>query len=243
MMNPAKRLLILSCSRRKRPDPHLLPAIERYDGPMFRVLRRFLMNSPQKARLLDVLILSARFGLILASETIPNYDWRMTRERAAQLRPEAQARLERIFERTAYEEVFICLGSRYREVLDGRQWPLPGLRVKVAEGSIGMKLAGLRDWLYEDPPPPLTCAPKGSVRLRGVEVELTTEEILDIAHRAIENQVGEPANYRAWYVQVSDQRVSAKWLVSQLTGLPVSTFGATEARRMLTQLGIEVRRV
>jgi len=32
------RLLILSCSQRKRPDSGLLPAIERYDGPVFRVV-------------------------------------------------------------------------------------------------------------------------------------------------------------------------------------------------------------
>lgn len=33
----SKRLLILACSQRKRPDPGLLPAIERYDGPQFQV--------------------------------------------------------------------------------------------------------------------------------------------------------------------------------------------------------------
>ena len=32
-------LLIMSCSQRKRPDLGLLPAIERYDGGHFRVLR------------------------------------------------------------------------------------------------------------------------------------------------------------------------------------------------------------
>jgi len=37
-----QRLLILSCSQRKRPDPSLLPAIERYNGPPFQVLRRYL---------------------------------------------------------------------------------------------------------------------------------------------------------------------------------------------------------
>jgi hypothetical protein len=39
-------MLILACSRRKRPDEGLLPAIERYDGPAFRVLRRFLREMP-----------------------------------------------------------------------------------------------------------------------------------------------------------------------------------------------------
>jgi hypothetical protein len=43
------RMLILACSRRKRPDEGLLPAIERYDGPAFRVLRRFLRKSRRSA--------------------------------------------------------------------------------------------------------------------------------------------------------------------------------------------------
>lgn len=57
---PGDRLLILSCSRRKRLDTDLLPAIERYDGPAFRVLRRFLRERPFEAP--DVLILSAEHG-------------------------------------------------------------------------------------------------------------------------------------------------------------------------------------
>jgi hypothetical protein len=32
-------LLIVSCSQRKRPDPGLLPALDRYDGGHFRILR------------------------------------------------------------------------------------------------------------------------------------------------------------------------------------------------------------
>ncbi|MFN8458221.1 MAG: hypothetical protein U0401_26815 [Anaerolineae bacterium] len=35
MDDKSKRLLILACSQRKRPDPGLLPAIERYDGGSF----------------------------------------------------------------------------------------------------------------------------------------------------------------------------------------------------------------
>src|SRR5262245_4306372 len=33
-------LLIMACSQRKRSEPNLLPAIERYDGVHFRVLRK-----------------------------------------------------------------------------------------------------------------------------------------------------------------------------------------------------------
>ena len=45
-MTADHRLLILSCSQRKRPDRVLLPALERYDGPVFRMLRKFLRSCP-----------------------------------------------------------------------------------------------------------------------------------------------------------------------------------------------------
>ena len=46
------RLLIISCSRRKNPASKKLPAIERYDGPIFQVLRKFLREFPKDARTL-----------------------------------------------------------------------------------------------------------------------------------------------------------------------------------------------
>jgi cytoplasmic iron level regulating protein YaaA (DUF328/UPF0246 family) len=88
-----QRLLIMSCGKQKRPDTGLLPALERYNGPAFRVLRHFLasctLNSP------DVYILSARFGLIPADWPIPFYDQRMTLERAAELQPSVREALMR----------------------------------------------------------------------------------------------------------------------------------------------------
>lgn len=35
----SSRLVILACSARKRPDAAYLPAIERYDGPLWKTLR------------------------------------------------------------------------------------------------------------------------------------------------------------------------------------------------------------
>jgi hypothetical protein len=39
-MPKPRYLLILACSQRKRPDPGLLPAIERYDGVNFRIFEK-----------------------------------------------------------------------------------------------------------------------------------------------------------------------------------------------------------
>ncbi|NEQ77914.1 MAG: hypothetical protein F6K23_35840 [Okeania sp. SIO2C9] len=46
----SRHLLIISCTRRKSLDVGLIPAIARYDGPKFRVLRRFLQQQPSNCQ-------------------------------------------------------------------------------------------------------------------------------------------------------------------------------------------------
>lgn len=79
---PSRRLLILSCSMTKRDGPQYMPARERYDGPIWRTLRR-VDPEEQKAR---VGFLSAEYGFREARTTIENYDRRMTPEIAAAMK-------------------------------------------------------------------------------------------------------------------------------------------------------------
>ena len=72
MPTQSRRLLILACSQRKRLDPQPLPVLERYDGPAFRVLRKFLRDSPCEAQRIDISVLSAEFGLLSAQQMILN---------------------------------------------------------------------------------------------------------------------------------------------------------------------------
>lgn len=239
------RLLILSCSRNKRNGTELLPAYERYDGPSFRLLRRFLnqeLNPP------SVYILSAEFGLIRSNEFIPFYDRQMTKQRAAELRPAVTAKLKRIIKSRSNEgksDVLICLGKDYFQVVDGKEILFSSKpSIKIAEGSPGQKLSCLYDWLYRCPPklPSTTRQMNGTAVLRGVEVSLTRPQIFDIARVAIAEKRGNPTNFKAWYVSIDKMRLSPKWLVSQLTGIPISGFSTSEALRSLSQLGIKVER-
>lgn len=78
MHSEARYLLIIACSGRKRTDSGLLPAIARYDGGHFRVLRKARTDG-YLSNYLDVLILSAKYGLIEACKPIANYEQRMNR--------------------------------------------------------------------------------------------------------------------------------------------------------------------
>src|SRR3954451_6313263 len=87
MVECARRFLVLSCTRRKRTDGGLLRAVDRYDGPTFRVLRRYLAAEPSSPPV--IFILSSEHGLIDSEHQIAYYDRAMTLERADQLRDSA----------------------------------------------------------------------------------------------------------------------------------------------------------
>lgn len=118
-MDHLSSLLVLSCSQRKRPDPGLLPAIERYQGPHFQVLRKYLRTRPDQAAALDILILSARFGLLAPATPIPDYDLRMTAPRVAELQPSVRALLGQLFQRNQYQRLCLALGRDYLAAVAG----------------------------------------------------------------------------------------------------------------------------
>lgn len=241
-----RRLLILSCSQRKRPDEGLLPAVKRYDGPAFRILRRFLSENPSRAP--DILILSAEHGLIPHDLPITLYDRKMTPARARELRPLVLAELECIADAHSFQETLIFAGQQYLTALSGANALLvPGLNARACAGVLGRKLAELHDWLYGSPPKlrynSTVLAEGDRIRIRGVEVSLTSEQVFEAAIDALAEGWGEPERYESWYVPMNGRCVAPKWLVSRISGLPVGAFTTDDARRLLARLGVEVRRV
>ena len=238
------RLLILSCSQKKRSSPGSVPALERYDGPAFRVMNKFIRVCSSEAQLPDTYILSAKFGLISADEPIPHYDRRMTPQRIKELQQPTLSELKQILNGKQYQEFFISMGKDYLRVLDGyKLLTSTNLDVTVSQGSMGCKLAELRNWLHKNvsvPPDDYTKVAKpGRASLRGIEVTLTPEQIMEKINDALAKGNNIP-KYQIWYVQVGDKRVPLKWVVNQLTGLPVSAFHTNEARRVLQHLGVKV---
>lgn len=241
----AGRMLILACSRRKRPDEDLLPAVERYDGPAFRVLRRFLREGQSEVP--DVRILSAEHGLIPHDLPIAAYDRKMSLARARELRPLVLAELDRMIASRSPLETLVFAGQQYLPALHLDDTSLPqNTTIKVCAGALGRKLAELHDWLHGSPPKlryNSTMLAEGSrACIRGVEVSLTLEQVLQAATDALAEGWGDPERYESWCVPVNGYCVAPKWLVSRISGLPVSAFTTDDARRLLARLGVEVRR-
>jgi hypothetical protein len=136
-------LLLLACSQRKSDVRSPVPALQLYDGPNYRVLRRFLRERGWPARL-QVKILSAKYGLVDATALVEPYDQRLDRQAAQRLRDPTLARLRAL---PPPVSVFVNAGATYRAAFDGISELLPGSEMVVAPGPIGTKMRAMKEWL------------------------------------------------------------------------------------------------
>lgn len=147
-MSCRNRLLIVSCGATKRPNPEPMAAIERYNGPFYTTLRKFLTEHPAERSHLTILVLSAEYGLINSHRLIPDYDHRMTTERAAQLRPQVSRHLATLLQHQCFASTFINLGRTYMAAFPIGPVLVPLLGdITEAAGGIGQKRGQMRRWL------------------------------------------------------------------------------------------------
>lgn len=247
------RLLILKCSAAKRGGSAPIPAVDRYDGPLWRVLRSYLREQPAPPADLVIYGLSAEYGLIAGSYPIPYYDRTMDSVRADALRPQVLTCFGELM-RTNYERVGLGLSRRYLRAMTGWERLVPeGVSVTYTDGTMGGKLGQLRAWLegrvWISPaasrPERLEAQehPRGKTVLAGVPLVLTHDQVIACARGALASDGVNARRFRDWYVLIDGQRVGAKWLASVLSGMPTSRFDAANARRALLVLGVDVERV
>jgi hypothetical protein len=137
---------VLACSSRKVSSAGLLPAIERYDGVAYRVVKR-LQRLGQYPKDVDLLIISAKYGIIQYDHPIPTYDLRMTPEQALEQAEENHNILSRFLHGRSISEVFISAGKEYLLGLEPFDAWRGEVRVRTNKGKIGLQLKALKDWL------------------------------------------------------------------------------------------------
>lgn len=142
-------LLILSCSQKKITNPNPLPAIERYDGPSYKVLRK-IMNGSNYNNSLDIAIISAKYGLLQPDENIEDYDLKMNKQIAESINNAVAQKLKKQILNKKYENIFINIGSDYTLAVDGFNKNLPkNIKILYANGRIGERLSQMKKWLEE----------------------------------------------------------------------------------------------
>lgn len=140
----AMYLLLTSCSMRKKSYASR-PAIEIYDGPLFRAIRKYFSSGLPAV---DIHIVSAKYGLIAADTIIEPYDQAMTRKRALEIREDVISGLSDLLHKTQYTEVLVNLLASYRIAVDGIQEMVPKNTVLTSvNGPIGKRTSEIVDWL------------------------------------------------------------------------------------------------
>src|SRR6266851_81184 len=180
-------LAIVGCSSRKRQTSRTLPALERYDGPIFRVLRKHRRETSQHP--LHVRILSARFGLIPDSHLTPRYDRQLRDPDAHRLRKGIGSQVSRTFEDLQPERVFVSLGPAYWQILEKDLVASIGsAQLVVAKGGIGGRASQLVHWLNPAGAHPIAPPEKrgrGKATLLGTTVQWTSAEVVEMASAAL----------------------------------------------------------
>ena len=143
------RLLILSCSAAKKHNCEPMPAIDRYDGPAFRVVRKALADGAIGPDT-HIRIVSAKHGLIGEMEWIRDYDQRMTPARAAELASSVSLDLYVWFQKhPVCDGVFVNVGRDYAPALAGLGDYCGRHSIPYAEaaGGMGQRLVQMKAWL------------------------------------------------------------------------------------------------
>lgn len=236
-------LVILGCTERKNPSPGLIPAIDRYDGPSVRVLRRFVRES--SARPVRACFVSGRYGLVRDDFPLPVYDHRLLPEDENRLTLQVGQELKRAIADFDPSRFFVSVSGGYWRLLRvALAREVPSDRLAFARGAVGGRASRLFTWLRSNcgHDAPRTRRPlAGEATLLGTTLKLSSAEFCRRVREALAATPQAAERFETWYVPFDGRRVAAKWLVSVLFQKPVARFRTADARRVLTCLGIETR--
>ena len=146
-MPSPRPMLALACSATKRSGAGEMPAIDRYDGPLWRTLRSALRETRADV---DIWFLSARYGFQPAALAIADYEQVLTPARAAELLrlPTSNHAPFRTAALSA-GPILLAGGQLYRDTMRRAIGVhLPDM-AETAGGGIGHHRAALRSWIQE----------------------------------------------------------------------------------------------
>lgn len=139
-----RALLIIACSQRKKIGLPAAAAWDIYDGVIYRVLKKRLGPRNTWPDWLDVLIVSAKYGVIRPGRRIRPYDQTMpSGGRPGRLR----GALQRLVAGQDYRFIHINLGRAYQSAIGDVAALFPEATVSTAAGGIGQRAAQAGAWI------------------------------------------------------------------------------------------------
>ncbi|MEZ5335950.1 MAG: peroxide stress protein YaaA [Methanolobus sp.] len=143
------KLMILPCSKRKIDNTEKIPAIDRYEGQYFRIIKKYISDFSNNDGF-DLAILSAKYGLIEPMEEIHDYDLKMNNSIASELNESVIKKLKSMNKDKQYKEVAINLGETYFKAIDGYDNIFEeNAEFTIFEGKIGERQQQMKSWLED----------------------------------------------------------------------------------------------
>jgi len=144
--------MILAESQRRKVEPRTpIPAINRFSGVYFRVLKKYL----REGRLpdTDIFIVSYEFGILRDKSKVPYREpvenLRFDRNIVEAKRRENLRTLERIITENRYDEIYVNLGSEYLKLIEGVEG-LTSAKITYSEGAgLGPKARHMKNWILD----------------------------------------------------------------------------------------------
>ena len=131
-------LLIQSCSATKESVDTSVPALDLYDGYFFRIIKKAVRANRFQPGL-DIIIISAKHGLVEPDDHIDYYDKEMDTERANELNDEIIDAIASKVVEHEYEKVWVNLGKDYMPAVDGIDEAVDVPVLHIEGSGIGMK--------------------------------------------------------------------------------------------------------
>jgi len=131
-------LLVQSCSATKQDVEKPVQALDLYDGYFFRIIKKAVRAGRFQPGI-DIIIISAKHGVVEPDDKIGNYDQRMNTEQARELNSEVIESIGTKVAEEGYDRVWVNLGKDYLPAVDGLETAVD-VPVNYIEGcGIGMK--------------------------------------------------------------------------------------------------------
>lgn len=146
-----KKLILITTSYRLNKEiKEPIPAIERFDGVYFRILKKYIREG--KLRNVDILIVSEKYGLIWAKDKVPYYDIHgkmgslsLSKKSIEKIRQQNLQKLKQIVNR--YSEIYVNVGREFLKLIRGFE-KFTTCKVTYATGrGLGPKALHMKEWI------------------------------------------------------------------------------------------------
>ena len=112
--------------------------MERYDGYFFRIIKKAIGEGALRNDI-EIVILSAEFGLLDLDDEIPLYNRQMTSKRAGELRDDVMSSLVSRVRRGEYDTLVVNMAKEYEKAIEGVDSQLKIEINRIRGGGIGAK--------------------------------------------------------------------------------------------------------